>query len=74
MSEKDTIENTDKSVDKAENKQLKNTAPKDKPIESKKSDQENNVQEYNVQGEWFATDEWVIDEKSEWFVRRLLSV
>lgn len=40
MSEKDTIENTDKSVDKAENKQAENTDSKDKPIESKKSDQE----------------------------------
>jgi len=39
MSEKDTLENTDNSVDKAENKQSKNTDTKDKPIESKKSDQ-----------------------------------
>ena len=39
MSEKDTIENTDKSVDKAENKQSENTNSKDKPIESKESDQ-----------------------------------
>ena len=43
MSEKDTIENTDKSVDKAENKQSENTDSKDKPIESKKSDQEKKV-------------------------------
>ena len=43
MSEKDTIENTDKSVDKAENKQAENTDSKDKPIESKKSDQEKKV-------------------------------
>ena len=39
MSEKDTLENTDNSVDKAENKQSENTDTKDKPIESKKSDQ-----------------------------------
>ena len=39
MSEKDTLENTDNSVGKAENKQSKNTDTKDKPIESKKSDQ-----------------------------------
>ena len=48
MSEKDTIENTDKSVDKAENKQSENTNSKNKTIESKKSDQakkEDNVQD-----------------------------
>ena len=48
MSEKDTIENTDKSVDKAENKQSKNSDAQDKPVESKKSDQEkkqDNVQD-----------------------------
>ena len=43
MSEKDIIENTDKSVDKAENKQSENIDSKDKPIESKKSDQEKKV-------------------------------
>ena len=40
MSEKDMIENTDKIVDKGENKQPENTDTKDKLIESKKSDQE----------------------------------
>ena len=40
MSEKDMIENTDKTVDKGENKQPENTDTKDKLIESKKSDQE----------------------------------
>ena len=48
MSEKDTIENTDKSVYKAENKQSENTNSKNKTIESKKSDQakkEDNVQD-----------------------------
>ena len=48
MSEKDTLENTDNSVDKAENKQSENTDTKDKPIESKKSDQkkkEDNVKD-----------------------------
>ena len=48
MSEKDTIENTDKSVDKAENKQSQNIDSKIKPIESKKTDQrkkEDNVQD-----------------------------
>ena len=40
MSEKDTIENTDKSVDKAENKQSENTNSKNKTIESKKSDRQ----------------------------------
>ena len=54
MSEKDTIENTDKSVDKAENKQSENTDSKDKPIESKKSDQEkkeDNVQDSKANNE-----------------------
>ena len=54
MSEKDTIENTDKSVDKAENKQSQNTDSKDKPIESKKSDQEkkeDNVQDSKANNE-----------------------
>ena len=41
MSEKDTIENTNKSVDKAENKQPMNGDSKEKPIESKRSDQKN---------------------------------
>ena len=48
MSEKDTIENIDKSIDKAENKQSKNSDAQDKPVESKKSDQEkkqDNVQD-----------------------------
>ena len=48
MSEKDTIENTDKSVDKAENKQSKNSDAQGKSVESKKSDQEkkqDNVQD-----------------------------
>ena len=52
MSEKDTIENTDKSVDKAENKQSKNSDAQDKPVESKKSDQakkEDNVQPSKTQ-------------------------
>ncbi len=51
MSEKDTLENTDNSVDKAENKQSENTDTKDKPIESKKSDQkkkEDNVKDSNA--------------------------
>ena len=39
-----------------------------------KSDQENNVQEYNVLGELFVTHKWEIDEKGELFVRRLLSL
>ena len=30
-----------------------------------KSDKENNVQEYNVIGELFATHKWEIDEKGE---------
>ena len=54
MSEKDTIENTDKSVDKAENKQSENSDSKDKPIESKKSDQEkkeDNVQDSKANNE-----------------------
>ena len=54
MSEKDTIENTDKSVDKAENKQSENIDSKDKPIESKKSDQEkkqDNVQDSKANNE-----------------------
>ena len=48
MSEKDTIENSDKSVDKAENMQSEDNNSKNKPIESKKSDQakkEDNVQD-----------------------------
>lgn len=40
MSEKDITENKDNSVDKAENKQIKNTVSNDKHIESKKSDLE----------------------------------
>ena len=40
MSEKDMIENTDKIVDKGENKQSENSDTKDKLIESKKSGQQ----------------------------------
>ena len=61
MSEKDITENKDKSVDEAEKKKTENAESKDKPIESKKSDQEK--KEVSVQEDKSANDTTLSNDK-----------